>query len=114
MNIEFPWKEPDFIEAWDEWVQYRKERKLPKYVPRGLQKTLTMLKNISGDNKTTAIKIINQSIEQNYQGLFPLRQQNGTIKSGAQERNRQNASDFLATAKANFNTVTGRKQSSGS
>lgn len=78
MNIEFPWNDPDFHQAWEEWIQYRKERKLAKYVPKGLQKTLSMLRNISGGNKDTAIKIINQSMEQNYQGLFPLKQTNGT------------------------------------
>lgn len=81
MNIEFPFKDPDFLKAWEEWEQYRKERKIARYVPTGLKKTFTHLKNISGDDKNTAIKIIHQSMEQNYAGLFPLKHQNGSHQS---------------------------------
>lgn len=62
-----------FQTAWDEWLQYRKERKLPKYTPTGLKRTITHLLNISGNNEQTAILIVEQSIAQNYQGLFPLK-----------------------------------------
>lgn len=66
-------------EAWDEWLQYRKERKLPKYTPTGLKKTYTHLLNISESDEQKAIEIINQSIAQNWAGLFPLKTQvNGT------------------------------------
>jgi site-specific recombinase XerC len=69
---------PTFKAAWEEWLQYRKERKLAKYTPTGLQKTLTNLYNISGQNEETAIQIINQSIIQNWQGLFPLKNHGNT------------------------------------
>ena len=67
-------------EAWDEWLQYRKERKLPKYTPTGLKKTYTHLLNISESDEQKAIEIINQSIAQNWAGLFPLKTQYATHK----------------------------------
>lgn len=69
---ELPFNEA-FKIAWDEWLSYRKERKLPKYAATGLKKTLTHLVNISNNNEQTACAIIDQSIIQNYQGLFPLK-----------------------------------------
>lgn len=79
ISMELPFNDPEFEKTWNEWLQYRKERKLPKYVPKGLQKTFTRLKNISGNDPQIAIKIINQSMEQNYQGLFPLSNNNGAV-----------------------------------
>lgn len=64
-----------FKEAWNEWLQYRKERKFKNYVPTGLSKTFSLLRRISGNNEQTAIEIVNQSMEYNYQGLFPLKKQ---------------------------------------
>lgn len=60
-------------EAWEEWLQFRKERKLAKYTPTGLKKTMTHLRTISNGDESIAIQIINQSIAQNYQGLHPLK-----------------------------------------
>lgn len=74
-----PFKTPTFEAAWNEWLDYRKQRRLPKYVPKGLQKTFTALLRISENNESIAIAILNQSMELNYQGLFPLKSsQNGT------------------------------------
>ena len=70
--------------AWDEWLQYRKERKLPKYTRIGISKTWTHLMNIANQSEQVAIEIINQSIAQNWAGLFPLK--NGTTTH--KQRNR--------------------------
>lgn len=70
MNIPFT---PTFQNTWNEWLQYRKERKLPKYTDTGLKRTITHLLNISANDEQTAILIVEQSISQNYQGLFPLK-----------------------------------------
>lgn len=72
--LPFP-NSPEFAAKWELWLKYRKERKLPKYVPTGLKGTFTKLKRISGDDVQTAIAIIQQSMDDNYQGLFPLKQQ---------------------------------------
>lgn len=80
-GIPLPFQGPEFAAKWELWLKYRRERRLPKYVPTGLKGTFTKLKRISGDDVQTAMAIIQQSIDDNYQGLFPLKQQfNGTHK----------------------------------
>jgi len=59
-----------FSTAWQEWLSYRKERRLPSYKPMGLKKTLSRLIQLADNNEAEAIKIIDYSISQNYQGLF--------------------------------------------
>ena len=59
--------------AWEEWLQERKERKLKKYTDRGLKAAITHLISIANEDEETAVKIINQSIAQGWQGLFPLK-----------------------------------------
>lgn len=71
MNI-LPFNEP-FKAAWEEWLAYRKERRLPSYKPVGLKKTLTRLIQLADNSEAEAIKIIDYSISQNYQGLFKER-----------------------------------------
>lgn len=78
-ELQLPFAGEDFVKAWNEWLQFRKESKFKKYVPTGLKKTFTMLLNISDGNEATAISILNQSMEQGWQGLFPLKQNNGAI-----------------------------------
>jgi len=67
MNLPF---NDQFAQAWEEWLIYRKERRLPCYKPMGLQKTLSRLIQLADNNEAEAIKIIDYSISQNYQGLF--------------------------------------------
>jgi hypothetical protein len=57
--------------AWNEWLTYRKERKLPKYVPTGLRHTISHLETITGKDEAKAVAFINYSMSQNYQGIFP-------------------------------------------
>lgn len=71
--MELPFKTPELIEAWNEWLLERKDRKLKKYTERGLKAAITNLLNISGQDERIAVKIINQSISQGWQGLFPLK-----------------------------------------
>jgi len=66
---DFPFND-QFAQAWQEWLAYRKERRLPCYKPVGLKKTLSRLIQLSDNNESEAIKIIDYSISQNYQGLF--------------------------------------------
>ena len=78
-NQQLPFEGEKFAGTWQEWLQFRKESKFKKYVPIGLKKTFSMLFRISDGDEQTAIAIINQSMEQGYQGLFPLKQNNGAI-----------------------------------
>lgn len=63
----------EFLTKWAEWIIYRKERRLPKYKDKGLKGALTRLSNLSNGCPETAGKIIDQSIGNNWQGLFGLK-----------------------------------------
>jgi len=80
--VKIPFDNVDFLHKWDEWIMYRKQRHLANYVPIGIQKTFDRLFLDSGGNMQIAIKIIDQSIEKNWQGLFPLKTQyNGSTSA---------------------------------
>ena len=59
---------PEFRAAWETWLAYRKERRLATYKPIGLKRQLTAL---AAFGPQSAIAAIEQSMAQNYQGLFP-------------------------------------------
>lgn len=59
---------PEFRQAWELWLAYRKERRLAAYKPIGLTRQLNAL---AAFGPASAIAAIEQSIQQNYQGLFP-------------------------------------------
>ena len=59
---------PEFRAAWADWLAYRKERRLAAYKPIGLKRQLAAL---AAFGPQSAIAAIEQSIQQNYQGLFP-------------------------------------------
>jgi hypothetical protein len=78
-GVHLPFSDENFIAKWQEWLQYRKERRLAAYTPTGLKATFTRLKRISQDNHSTAMQIIDQSLENGWQGLFELKNiSNGT------------------------------------
>ena len=84
---------PELRSAWQEWLTYRKERKLPKYVPTGLRHTITHLETITGKDEQKAIAFIHYSIAQNYQGIFPdpnyakrITENNGQHPSASQSK----------------------------
>lgn len=65
---------PLFAQKWAEWLEYRKERKLPKYRPIGLKMALNRIVRESGQNELCAIDMIQFSMEMNYQGIFKRKQ----------------------------------------
>lgn len=61
-----------FKEKWNEWISYRKERKLPKLTSATARKQIDML---SGFGLTRAIASIEASITNGWQGLFEPKMQ---------------------------------------
>ncbi len=61
---------PDALnrEAWDDWLAYRRESKLKKWVPRTVKARTKMLARFTHAEQRT---IIDYSIDNGYQGLFP-------------------------------------------
>ena len=67
-TIEPPWRE-----MMRTWLEYKRLRKESYKSEIGIRKCLTMLHNLSGGNPQTATAIIDQSIANNWAGLFELK-----------------------------------------
>ncbi len=70
-TLQEPWKG-----LMRQWLEYKAARKETYKTEVGARKCLTLLQNLSGNNPQVAQLIIDQSIGNNYAGLFALRQQN--------------------------------------
>lgn len=72
-GIVLPWTSEKFIEAWELWKNYKKE--IFGFVYKGVyseQMTLKKLTELSNGEEDRAIRIIEQAISQQWQGLYPL------------------------------------------
>lgn len=58
-------------EAITRWLAYKKERG-QTYKPAGLKAFITRIGNLSGGNGEVALKMVEQSMANNYSGVFPL------------------------------------------
>jgi hypothetical protein len=61
------------IEAWLYWKEYRKEQFRISYKPMGEKAALKKLLRLSNNDKQKQLKIIEQSIENGWKGLFELK-----------------------------------------
>lgn len=75
-DVIWPFESKEFDSTWMLWLSYRKERGLAKYKPIGLQACLKDLAKISDGSESKAIDIIHNAIAKNWQGLFPIRENN--------------------------------------
>ncbi len=83
-----PWfSDSLFVEAWKAWSKARKSTPPDGAYPK--------LVRLSGSDLTTAIKILNESAENGWKGLFPLKGTNGTNKQTRSERLNADAEQFL-------------------
>lgn len=65
---------PPFLEAWDQWLQDRRERQKPVTS----RAALLQLRKLETMGPALAVKSIEQSIERGYTGLFePIPERNG-------------------------------------
>lgn len=71
-GIESPWREIMRI-----WLEYKKARKEGYNSEMGAKACLTKLRNLSRDNPDTAQAIVEQSMANNWAGLFPLSSSQG-------------------------------------
>lgn len=81
-NISFPPKgESDFLQSLDfeyqdivrDWLSYKRERKESYKSIRSMQAFFAKLKNLSQGSPAIAREIINQSMANNWAGIFPLK-----------------------------------------
>lgn len=72
-EVEMPFPSTQFSEIWAEYLKHRREKGASSYTPTGLKRIFKGLIRDSQNDETTAIKIIEQSLEKNWTGLFPLK-----------------------------------------
>lgn len=65
---------PEFHRAWNEYLDYRKERRLPKLVSRSVQK---LWDELSDAGPEAAVQAIETSIRNGWAGVFPRRGDSG-------------------------------------
>ena len=63
------------------WFAYKKERK-ETYKPMGEKAFIAKLHNLSGGNGDIAIKIVQEAMANNYQGIFPIKGTNTNPEVG--------------------------------
>lgn len=73
----FNLKTEAFKESWNEWIDYRKQLKLKPLTEKGIKMQLKFL-----SEQPDAVAVINQSIQNQWQGLFPLKQKSQPPKYG--------------------------------
>lgn len=66
---------PNMVEPVETWLTYKKE-KAQSYKPTGFKTFYKKLCELSGNNPQVAMAIIEQSMQNNYAGIFPLRNNN--------------------------------------
>ena len=66
------------IDAWNLWKEFRKEQFRTTYKPLGEAAAISKLLRISNNNKENQAKIIQQSIENGWKGLFELKTEKQT------------------------------------
>jgi len=75
-------KTPEFLKAWNDWVIYRKQKR-KKLTPKTIEGQMKFLE----DNKNNAVQIIRESIRNDWQGLFPLKQGTLSFQPATSEKN---------------------------
>ena len=81
-NLEMP---DDFREIWDEWKQYRKDKRIKAYAAvKWEQIAVDKLLELSNKDPVIAKLILKQTYENSYQGFFPLKQEFNNGKSNNQ------------------------------
>ena len=66
---------PNMVEPVETWLAYKKE-KSQSYKPTGFKTFYKKLCELSGNNPQVAMVIIEQSMQNNYAGIFPIRNNN--------------------------------------
>lgn len=76
---------PDWEDVWNGWMEYKKVEHGNKFKSSKTEQTaINNLVDLSGGDLETAKKVINQSISNNYKGLFKLKEtKNATTKSSS-------------------------------
>ncbi len=94
-NIVMPFEDERFKEAWNIWLDERKQKKIRKYTQRGEQGALHKLQKDSGDDVDLAIEMINNAICNGWQGIYPIKNGKRNNKTRQANINREEYSKYL-------------------
>lgn len=67
-TLDAGWREPMSV-----WLEYKRTRRESYRSEMGAKKCFALLRDLSADDPSTAMAIIDRSIANNWAGLFPLR-----------------------------------------
>lgn len=87
---------PEMIEPVETWLAYKKE-KGKMYRPIGFKNFYKKLCELSSNNPQIAMAIIEQSMANNYEGIFPLRN-NNQYQYGRSKTNTEKFHDTIKSA----------------
>jgi len=88
------WKTGAMRLKWTEWLQYRKDIKKPYKSDRGIKGTENKLREFSNDNELVMIRILEQSMNSEWTGVFELRESRGESVIDTQEAPHQAIEDL--------------------
>jgi len=71
--VELPFISPEFAETWQLYLKHRREKGATNYTETGLNMVFKKLVRLCTGVEPTAIRILEQSIENNWTGIFPLK-----------------------------------------
>lgn len=86
---------PEMREAVETWLAYKREKK-KAYKPSGFSTFYKRLCKLSNNNPQIAMAIIEQSMANNYDGIFPLK--NGNSNYGRPKTNTEKFYDTIQSA----------------
>lgn len=74
-EFDFSFVQPEFIETFSMWLQYKKERRENYKSQMSLEQSYKLLLKHSENNPKLATEVVNQTIGNNWAGLQPLKKQ---------------------------------------
>lgn len=83
--IEIPFNSIEFIDAWNDWLEYKQEEFNFKYKSsHSLRAAFKKLYRLSNKKEDTAILIIEESMANGWKGLFSLKEEKVKKKDASQ------------------------------
>lgn len=79
-NLSLSFVECAFSEAFMEWYSYKEEINDQYKTQKGIELAYKKLKKLSNDNPEIAMRIVEESIEHGWKGLFPLKNERNNIE----------------------------------
>ena len=87
--------EPDFSDIFTQWLEYKHERKESYKTQRSLELCYEKLIKLSNHNPFIAQQIIEQSMANNYMGLFPLKNEQRNNQQGQTDAQGFNTNPYI-------------------